>query len=392
MLDSHKTTWMSRLIVSVIVCSFAASASAVKIGDITHLQGTRANYLVGWGLVVGLNGTGDSKHTPTLSALARLHGQFANPVDNVDELGKVKNVAIVAVEAALPRDGVREGDRVDVQVSSVGGAKSLKGGRLLMTPLVGPNPNDDGDPYALARGPLQIQDEENPTVARIADGATIERDWIHNYIALGRELSANRSRSSVRPLDWIRPDEAYVTFVIDGPHAEWAMSYTIAQAINEQASTGAIASGPTNDRIATAFDPRTVIVRIPQWGRLNPAPFIAGIEKQQLFMPFTEARVSIHRKSGLIAITGDAEISPTIISYKGLTINTMIPQPDEADQTPRTVESNFVPIDPQNKGGAKLTDLVEALRQLQVPEQDRITIVERLHSLGNLHATLKVED
>ena len=81
-----------------------------------------------------------------------------------------------------------------------------------------------------------------------------------------------------------------------------------------------------------------------------------------------------------------------IISYKGLTISTMIPRPEAADETPRTVESNFVPIDPHNKGGAKLTDLVEALRQLQVPEQDRITIVERLHRMGQLHATLKVED
>lgn len=392
MLCSHKTTWMIRPVALAVVCVFAANALAVKIGDITHLQGTRVNHLMGWGLVVGLNGTGDGKHTPSLAALAQLHSRFANPVDTLDELSKVKNVAIVVVEATLPRDGVREGEQVDVQVSSVGAAKSLKGGYLLRTPLLGLNRNDERGTMAMAGGPLQIEDEENPTVARIADGATLERDWIHNYVALGRELSVYRSRSSVRPLDWVRPDEPYVTFVIDGPHAEWAMAYTIAQAINEEASISEIAGGNANDRIAVAFDPRTVMVRVPESERLNPAPFIARLERLQLFMPFTEARVSIHRKSGLIAITGDAEISPTIISYKGLTINTVIPQPVESEGTSRTVESNFVPIDPQNKGGAKLTDLVEALRQLRVPEQDRITIVERLHRMGQLHATLKVED
>ena len=378
MLCSQKTTWMTWLIAVAVVFGFAKSGSAVKIGDITHLQGTRVNHLMGWGLVVGLNGTGDGKHTPSLAALAQLHSRFANPVDTLDELSKVKNVAIVVVEATLPRDGVREGEQVDVQVSSVGAAKSLKGGYLLRTPLLGLNRNDERGTMAMAGGSLQIEDEENPTVARIADGATLERDWIHNYIVLGRELSVYRTRSTVRPLDWIRADEPYVTFVIDNPHAEWAMAYTIAQAINEQTSTGEIASGQTNDRIAVAFDPRTVLVRVPPWERSNPAPFIAGIEKQQLFMPFTEARVTIHRKSGFIGIDGDAEISPTIISYKGLTIN--------------TVESDFLAIDPQNKGGAKLTDLVEALRQLRVPEQDRITIVEQLHRMGRLHATLKVED
>lgn len=383
---------MMWLAASAVVGVLAANASAVKIGDITHLQGTRVNHLVGWGLVVGLNGTGDGKHTPSLAALAQLHRQFANPVDTLDDLSKVKNVAIVVVEATLPRDGVREGEQVDVQVSSVGAAKSLNGGYLLQTPLLGPNRNDNRGTMAMAGGALQIEDEDNPTVARIADGAVLEQDWIHNYIAFGRELSAYKNRSEVRPLDWVRPDEAYVTFVIDGPHAEWAMAYTIAQAINEEASISEIDSGNASERIAAAFDPRTVIVRIPESERRNPAPFIARLERLQLFMPFTEARVTIHRKSGLIAITGDAEISPTIISYKGLTINTLIPQPDQKDQTPRTVESNFVPIDPQNKGGAKLTDLVEALRQLQVPEQDRITIVERLHRMGQLHATLKVED
>lgn len=392
-MSGRNSKLLGRIAVLVLVTWMSPNRIwAVKIADITHLQGSRTNRLVGWGLVVGLNGTGDGKHNPSLSALSQLHKQFANPVGSLDDLKNVKNIAIVSVEATLPRDGVREGDRVDVVVSSVGAAKSLAGGRLLLTPLVGPNPDDTRGVMALAGGPLQIENPNTLTVARIAGGATLERDWIHNYVVLGRDLSIVRQRADVRSLEWLRPDEPYVTFVLDEPHAEWAMAYTVAQAINEEASISDVATAPDNGQIATAFDPRTVIVRIPEAERGNPASFLARMERLQLFMPFSEARVTINRKSGSIVITGDAEISPTIISYKGLTIKTTVPEVPPSKDHPRAVEHEFVRVDPQNKGGARLTDLVEALNLLRVPPDDRITIVEQLHKTGRLHATLKVEE
>jgi flagellar P-ring protein precursor FlgI len=135
-----------------------------------------------------------------------------------------------------------------------------------------------------------------------------------------------------------------------------------------------------------------VIVRIPEAEYVNPAPFLARLESLQLFMPFTEARVTIHRKSGAIVITGDAEISPAGVAYKGLTITTLVPEPEPTPENPRVVEREFVALDPQKKGGAKLTDLVDALNQLRVPAEDRITIIEQLHKTGRLHATLVVEE
>lgn len=370
----------------VVMALCAAPAHAIKIGDITHLQGTRTNRLVGMGLVVGLPGTGDGgKYEAAMRPLAQLHARFANPVSSLAELKNARNVAIVLVEATLPRDGAREGERVDVKVSSEA-AKSLAGGRLLLTPLVSPN-LEDGRIMAMAGGPIQIEDPAVPTVGRIAEGATLEHDWIHTYTALGRELP-----EPIRTRSWVRLDEPYITFVINEPHAEWAIAYTIAQSINEEASIQEVARGNTQDQIAMAVDPRTVLVRVPETERANLAPFVARLENLQLFMPFTEARVTLHRKSGSIVITGDVEISPAVITYKGLTIQTVTPEPAPTPEAPRVVEREFIAIDPQRKGGARLADLVDALNQLRVPAQDRITIIEQLYKTGKLHATLIVED
>jgi flagellar P-ring protein precursor FlgI len=367
-------------------------AWSVKVGDITHLQGSRTNRLVGMGLVVGLTGTGDGgRYAPTMRPLAQLYARFANPVASMEELKDAKNVAIVQLEAVLPEDGAREGERIDVSISSVGAAKSLAGGRLLLTPLVGPHPDDPRGVMAMAGGPLQLPDPATPTVARIAQGATLEQDWVHHYIALGRDLAVYRNTGSGRPSDWIRPDEPHVTLIIDDPHAEWGVAYTIAQSINEEATIPDL-SAPVGPPIAMAFDPRTVVVRLPETERANPAPFLYRIENLALFLPYTEARVVIGRKSGSIVITGDVEISPAVITYKGLTITTVIPELPASPANPKIVEKDFVPIDPQKKGGAKLADLVDALNQLRVSAPDKINIIEQLHKTGKLHATVIVED
>lgn len=365
----------------------ASAARAVKIGDITHLQGTRVNRIQGMGLVVGLPGTGDGgKSEQAMKALAQLYSHFANPVNNLASLKDVKNVAVVTIEAVLPRDGAREGDRVDVRISSTGAAKSLQGGRLLVTPLISHNP-DDPRIFAYASGPIEMEDATNQRVGRIAGGAVLEQDWVHNYIALGRELP-----EAMRVRDWVRLDEPYVTFVLDQPHSEWAMAYTIAQSINEEASIPDVATGNMRGQIAMAIDPRNVLVRVPESERANPAPFLARLESLQLFMPFTEARVTVHRKSSSLVLTGDVEISPAVITYKGLTITTTLPEMAPSTEAPQIIQKDFIPVDPQKKGGAKLADLVDALNQLRVPAPDRITIVEQLYRTGKLHATVIFED
>lgn len=380
--------------VAALVLVLAPSAAlGVKIGDITHLQGSRNNRLTGMGLVMGLKATGDGgKYAPALRSLARLYKNYGIETTSLEELKNAKNVAIVQIEATLPTEGVREGERVDVRVVSAGGAKSLAGGQLFMTPLVSGNPNDSRV-MAVASGPVQIIDPELPTVGRISQGAVLERDFIHNYVALGSELSAYATRSASRPLEWINPDDRYVTFVINEAHAEWSIAHTVAQCINEEALVSDLDSFGKQGQMAVAFDPRTVIVRLPraEWG--NPAPFLFRIEKMQLIMPLTEARVVIDRDTGTIIVKGDVEISPVAVTHKGLTIvTTTVGEPVPPADQPRTTSGAFVGVDPQRKGGAKLMDLIEALNQLRVPADDRIAIIENLHKGGQLHAKLIVEN
>ncbi|MDM8008341.1 MAG: flagellar basal body P-ring protein FlgI [Phycisphaerae bacterium] len=383
----------SRLLAAALIVGLVAPAAvAVKIGDITHLQGSRVNRLVGYGLVVGLAGTGDGgNYVPAMQALAKAHDRFANPVVTLEELKNVKNVAIVLVEASLPQDGAREGERVDVQASSIGAAKSLQGGRLLITPLVGPHPQDTRGVMALASGPLHIEDPALPTVAKIVQGATLEQDWIHNYIAIGKELAIARNLGGNQSLAWLRPNDPYVTLVIDESVAGWGVANTIAQAINADVAIIAGAADDPGSQIAVACDPRTVAVRLPEAERNDPAAFLARLEVLDLFMQFAEARVTINRRTGTIVMTGDVEIAPAVISHKGLTVETLVPEPPPTLENPRVVRQEFIGLDPGHKGGAKLADLLDALNRLQVPAADKIAIIDQLKKTGKLYATVVEE-
>lgn len=356
-----KILWIATVLAVLVVC--APTARAVRIGDVTHLKGQRINQLTGMGLVVGLNGSGDGgKYLPAIRPLAAMLTQFANPVLSMDELKNAKNVALVAVEATLPEYGAREGDRLDVKVTSIGAAKSLLGGRLLITPLQGPHKADQRI-FALASGPVHVPDTVTPTAAVITQGATLEADIIYHYVV-----------------------DNQITLVVEDAHAGWSMSHAIAQMISEESSEPGKVSG-----IAKAMDPKNVVVTIPPADRSSPAGFIARLEGIELLLPQAEARVKINRRTGTIIVTGEVEISPVAISHKGLTINTTT-QPAAASPAGTGGEEGFVGIDPGRRGGTKMADLIDALNQLKVPVDDRITIIEELYKTGKLHARLVVEE
>lgn len=355
-----KALRVAAVLAAVVLC--VPVAHAVRIGDITYLKGQRINHLTGMGLVVGLNGTGDGgKYLPAIRPLAAMLTQFANPVLSMDELKSAKNVALVAVEANLPEYGAREGDRIDVKVTSIGAAKSLIGGRLLITPLQGPH-KADMRIYALASGPLHVPDTAVPTSAVITRGATLEADVIYHYVS-----------------------DNQITLVLDDAHAGWAMAYAVAQMISEETSEPGKVSG-----IAKAIDPKNIVVTIPPVERASPAGFIARLQGLDLLLPPAEARVKVNRRTGTIIVTGEVEISPVAISHKGLTINTTATQP--AGPVGAGASEGFVAIDPTKRGGTKMADLIDALNQLKVPVDDRITIIEELYKTGKLHARLIVEE
>jgi len=366
-----------------------SAAQAARIGDLTHLQGRRVNKLLGLGLVTGLKGTGDgSDFKPAMNALASFLTEFSSPVLLLDDLKNAKNVAVVNLEVVLPENGVREGDRLDVQVTSLGGCKSLQGGRLIITPLQAAS-KDVKMNLALASGAIRLLDPEVPTVGVISKGAVMEEDIIHNYIALGSELPFLNT--------WVEPQEEYVTLVIDDAQTSWAMAYTIAQVVNEDASD----PGQVN-RIALAVDPKNVLVKVSDIEKADPAAFLSRVESLDLFAPRGEARVQVNRNTRTIALSGNVEILPTVISYKDLTIDTgRLGQPTPAEgrqqapnQTPGAAaeQSHWIALDPLRRGKTPLADLLQSLEQLQVPAEDQINIIIELHKLGKLLGKLRVEE
>ena len=319
--------------------------------------------LVGMGLVVGLNGTGDGgKFMPAMRPLATVMQQMIDPNVIASELKDAKNVALVMLSATLPAGGVREGDRVDVHLSAVGPAKSLAGGRLFMIPLTGPLP---GSPvYAFADGPVTIEDHETPTVGVVKDGAQLTRDVMSRYLdASGR-----------------------IALVIHDVNASWPTANNLANLINGVMS-------PDGPGLAQVVDQKNISIEVPVFERANPAAFISQI-LQTYVDPAqigTGARVVVNERTGTIIISEDVQISPVIISHKGLTITALTPPVEPTPLNPQREELRFVSLDPESRSGTKLTDLMNAFNQLKVEADDRIAIIKEIHRSGKLHAQLIIE-
>ncbi|WP_428938120.1 flagellar basal body P-ring protein FlgI [Fontivita pretiosa] len=346
-------------IVIGLLC-LASRASAVKVADITRIDGQRTNVLTGFGLVYGLKGTGDGgDFLPAIRPLAAMLSKFADSA-TIAELNDVKNVAVVSLTATVPSNGVRDGDRIDVYVTSLGAASSLKGGRLFVTPMQGPVPGSGI--FALAEGPIVLEDPSTPTVGVVKGGCVMEADLPAKYIENDR-----------------------FTLILDDPAASWTTASTIAKIINDAGDAD------EGEVLAVAVDPKNVVVTIPKSERQRPDSFISRVQRLPVPMLPTEARVTINDRTGTIIMTGDVEISPVVISHKGLTITTINPPPLPTPRSPVISSKDVVAIDTTNTGGAKLQDLVNALDQLKVPAADRIAIVKELHKTGKLHAKLIVE-
>ncbi len=348
----------------VIAMGFAiSSADAVQVQDIARLKGSESNKILGMGLVVGLNGTGDGgKFAPAMRPLAQMIGRFVDPNTVWTELKDAKNVALVSITAELPASGVREGDRVDVRISSIGPAKSLKGGTLFMIPLMAPRPDTEMI-FAFAEGSVSIEDEDNPTVGVIANGATLTRDIMTQNVHNGQ-----------------------ITLVISAEHASWPVARNLAQNINDELA-------PEGPPLARAINPKNVTVQVPMWERNDPSLFLSKLMVMSFpisLMPI-EARVVINERTGTIVMSGNVEISPIVISKKGLTITKLLPAPLPDELNPLTNEQRFIGVDPADKGGARLADLIEAFNQLKVDAKDRIEIIKAIDAAGHLHAKLIFE-
>ncbi|MCZ0960537.1 flagellar basal body P-ring protein FlgI [Paracoccus benzoatiresistens] len=350
-----------------------AAAAPVRVKDLADFDGVRGNDLVGYGLVVGLDGTGDGfRNAPfTEELLAGLLERLG--VNVTDEALRSRNVAAVVVTATLP-PFARSGSRIDVGVSTIGDAKSLLGGTLVMTPLKAA----DGNIYAVAQGSIIASGaavegeaarvvEGVPTSGKIPVGARVEREVEFDFAGIENIRVALRN-------------------------ADFTTATRIEDAINRD----------FDRRVAVTQDSGTVLVEFRQLGDVNPARVLGRIENLMV-EPEDRAKVVIDHKSGTIVIGERVRISRVAVSQGALTLQVseapMVAQPNpfargETVTVPRTVAElrnepgiGFAEV----AGETSLSDLVEGLNALGVRPREMIDILKSIHAAGALHADLIIE-
>jgi len=344
----------------------------MRLKEVASVQGVRNNQLVGYGLVVGLDGTGDQTTstpftTQSITAMLQQMGVTVPPGTNM----QIKNVAAVMVTAQLP-PFAQPGQTIDIVVASVGTAKSLRGGTLIATPLKGA----DGQIYALAQGNVVIAGAgasaggskvqiNQLNAGRVPEGATVERA-VATPLAQGDSLQ------------------------LDLNSADFNTAREVARAINAKMGNG----------IARAMDGRVVRVQMPESPEARVA-FMADIENLPLELAAPAARIVINARTGSVVVNQTVTLNPCAVAHGSLsvTINStpVVSQPapfskgetvsrDKADITIRQEPGSLI----QLPAGTKLADVVKALNSLGATPQDLLAILQAMKTAGALNAEIEV--
>jgi flagellar P-ring protein precursor FlgI len=368
--DRLRTLAVILLCLGVLILAGTAPAHAVRLKDIASFSGVRNNELVGYGLVVGLSGTGDGSSSEfTIRSLANMLDKMGVAVNTASL--KPKNTAAVMVTAKMPSSS-RPGSTIDITISSMGDAKSLLGGVLLMTPLRGL----DGRVYAIGQGPLTLggysaegqaaSTQKNiTTVGRIPNGATVEREV---------------------PFQFNKQDG--LTINLYGT-PDFGTAMQVVGRIN-----GAM-GGP----YAKAMDAATIQLSIPPRFTNNIVPLMASLENLDV-APDSRARVVVDEKTGTVVLGGNVRLTRVAVAHGSLQIvvseQPQVSQPGAFSQGQTTVtpQSN-VKVKEQNNRlmlmeGATLQELVDGLNSVGATPRDLISILRTLKSAGSLHADLEV--
>ncbi|MEM7681717.1 MAG: flagellar basal body P-ring protein FlgI [Planctomycetota bacterium] len=351
-----RARWARYAAAALVLAALATPASGTRLENLVRIKGEEGGKLHGMGLIVGLPGTGDDESfASTHRALAGLVNHFLDETAVPADLVGSGSIAAVSVTVTIPPAGVREGDRLDIEVSALGNATSLRGGQLLVTPLISPPGIDgaSGTPMAMASGAVRLVDEEIETRGRIEQGA---------------QMIVDRLSSSV--------DRAgRVQLVVHDRWASHATAHNLADLIN-----GTLA--PDGPRIARAVDSKNLIVTLPSRQQSDPSPFLAQMLSTHVHPSLISrgARVILNEREQSIVIVGDVQLRPVMVSFAGLTIAA-----GEAAAPPPGAEG-FVALDPEDQGGADMDQLLEAMNRLQVPAGDRLRVVRELARAGAIAA------
>lgn len=352
-----------------------STTDVTTVQDLARIQGQGESVLRGVGIVTGLKGTGDSAADLALARpLAQIYSQNGNPLPDLRELSKGKSAALVALECVIPPEGARRDDAFDVHVTVMHSATSLQGGRLFLAPLSGPFP---GDPvYAMATGSIVLEDPANPTAGRVRVGARMLQDVLMPAIR-----------------------DSFV-LVVNPNFRGYTVTDQLAEAVNGLAPEPDVAAGSaeaeaTSSLIAYPIDDVTVRVEIPAPERRNPAKFVARVMSTQFSPSLLKlpAQVVVNQRTGSIIVTGDVEISAVAVSHKDLVITTTAPPPVPSPANPilSTARATSVQTTTRPSDRARIGDLLQVFKQLDVPVQDQISILTQIHRAGRLHARLVIE-
>lgn len=362
-----------------LAANVLANTSSIRLKDLGRIEGQRGNALTGYGLVFGLSGTGDSARSKatlqSISNTLREFGVFVAP-----EQMNARNVAAVLVTATLPPFS-NEGDALDINVSSVGDARSLLGGTLMLAPLQAV----DGKIYALAQGPISVGgyrydsfgnlvQKNHPTVGHVPGGAVVERSLEADLVN----------------------EDGRVHFLLKNP--DFTTAGRIVDSIN--ANLGAGKASPVN--------PGKIRIQLSDAERQNYVALLRKIESLEI-VPDQKAKVIVNERTGTVVAGEAVKLSSVVISHGELKIaianDYQVSQPVNAgaiNVNSRNVSTVTVPqteIQVEETGGgsvvlesgASVAELVSALRKIKVSTRDLISILQTLRSAGSLHAELVIQ-
>lgn len=368
-----KHTTLDMRLAVILAClalaATAAGAQTTRVKDIARLEGVRSNQLVGYGLVVGLDGSGDSKQTIfTVQSMVNMLNKFGVQVPATQV--KIKNVAAVMITASLPAFA-RSGDQIDVQVSSLGDARSLQGGILLQTGLQGA----DSQVYAVAQGAVSIggfagggggssQVKNHPTAGRIPGGALVEK-------------------------------EVPMT-IADGDH----LTFSLRQADFTTAARMATAIQKATGANAIAEDGGRIRVDIPAADKANAVLFISKVGDVSVDVDVI-AKVVINERTGTIVIGGAVRLSPVAVAHGNLTVAVSTeplvsqPAPLSKGKTATATKTDVKVTEDRAstmmiKSGDTVEDLIKGLNAIKATPRDIVAILQAIKEAGALNAELEV--
>ncbi|HVA44947.1 MAG TPA: flagellar basal body P-ring protein FlgI [Pirellulales bacterium] len=352
------------------LCLSSAHAQ-IRLKNICRIKGQEQNTLQGMGLVIGLKGSGDGgTFLPAMRSLAMAMELMGNQIGKggAAELKDARNVALVSVTATVPAAGARQGDEIDCSVASIGSAKSLEGGRLFITAMMGPQA-EGSRIYAFAEGALHVHDVKFPTTARVHRGCRLEEDFLNVFVKNNK-----------------------ITLVLDEHHADFEVAQEIADMINgnwylsdqgkaSQRRPSVKLLALQTKPVAKALNQLFIEVTIPDAYRDEPVDFVSSVMALTIGEVRSPARVVINERAGSIVIGADVEIGSIVVAHKNIVVET-------GDNLPA---ERFVAVDPSELQTAKLKALVAALNAVKVPTADIIQIIKDIEHNGKLHGQLIVE-